>query len=560
VTTTSRAELLRGFGCILVGLAGIAARPSTASANVGPAVRKLRIGNGGAPFAGDDRLLATVTPGRREGRAIVRFALEEAAQVRLSVVETAREGDRTVWSRVSSLGPGEHALAWRPKASAKPRTYLVRIVVTTSDGRRTVVGRRYPGDGCITGPVVRILGIDAATRRASYRPGDTAAVRVEAAARKLTLQICRCGLEEAATRRNDELSGRAVGDPIELDWRSRSHAPAVVHVRIGAWPSGLYYAKLTAADGRVGFAPFVVRPARLGESRVAVVLPTNTWQAYNFFDADRDGIGDTWYASWRRRVVELGRPFLNRGVPPRFKAQERAFLHWVAQTNRSVDVLADDDLERVRSGDALRRAYDLVVFPGHSEYVTRHAYDVVERYRNLGGNLLFLSANNFFWRVDKRGRSMRRVRLWRELGRPEARLVGVQYLANDRGGRQAPFVVRNAAAVPWLWSGTSLGDGDSFGQQVGGFGTEIDARTRRSPRKTRVVARIPHAFGRGLTAEMVYYETRSGARVFAAGALDFGGSVHFQPMRRMLENIWERLAPEDADGRGAVTRDVEVPL
>src|SRR2546430_10388938 len=44
--------------------------------------------------------------------------------------------------------------------------------------------------------------------------------------------------------------------------------------------------------------------------------------------------------------------------------------------------VSDDDLERVRSGDALARAYDLVVFSGHEEYVTKHAYDVAERYRD----------------------------------------------------------------------------------------------------------------------------------------------------------------------------------
>jgi N,N-dimethylformamidase beta subunit-like, C-terminal len=181
--------------------------------------------------------------------------------------------------------------------------------------------------------------------------------------------------------------------------------------------------------------------------------------------------------------------------------------------------------------------------------VTKRSYDVVQRFRDLGGNLLFLSANNFFWRVQKRGRTMRRIALWRDVGRPEAGLGGVQYLASDQGGRQAPFVVRDAAAVPWLWEGTGLGEGDTFGHQVGGFGTEIDARTRRSPRRTRVVAEIPDIFGRRRTAEMVYYETRSGARVFSAGALDFCGSIGIYPMRLVFENVWRRLAPDSLDRR-----------
>ena len=102
--------------------------------------------------------------------------------------------------------------------------------------------------------------------------------------------------------------------------------------------------------------------------------------------------------------------------------------------------------------------------------------------------------------------------------------------------------MRNAAAAPWLWEGTGLSEGSTFGEFVGGFGTEIDATTRDSPPGTIVVAEIVDIFGPGITAQMTYYETPSGARVFSAGALDFGGSVTFWPMRRMLENLWRRLA------------------
>ena len=40
---------------------------------------------------------------------------------------------------------------------------------------------------------------------------------------------------------------------------------------------------------------------------------------------------------------------------------------------------------------------------------------------------------------------------------------------------------------------------------------------------------------------MTYYETPAGAKVFAAGALDFGGSATTWPVRRLLENLWGRL-------------------
>ena len=63
------------------------------------------------------------------------------------------------------------------------------------------------------------------------------------------------------------------------------------------------------------------------------------------------------------------RPFLRRGVPPFFYRYDQGFLHWLYWTGKTVDFLAETDLD-----DALRRelaaAYDLIVFPGHTEYVT----------------------------------------------------------------------------------------------------------------------------------------------------------------------------------------------
>jgi hypothetical protein len=272
------------------------------------------------------------------------------------------------------------------------------------------------------------------------------------------------------------------------------------------------------------------------------VLPTNTWQAYNFQDVNGDGYGDTWYAGPPNRIVDLGRTYTARGVPPRFYRYDLPFLHWLYWSGKKAEFISDSDFDSIESGDELARAYDLIVFEGHEEYVLPHEYDLIERYRDLGGNLMFLSADNFFWKVTKSGNGLVKVGRWRDAGRPEAALIGVEYRASDDGLHQGLFVVQSASTAPWLWEGTGLADGSTFGQLVGGYGIEIDGTTPESPPGTLVLAQIPDLLGPGLTAQMSYYETPVGAKVFAAGALDFGGSANYWPVTVMLDNLWARLS------------------
>ena len=275
--------------------------------------------------------------------------------------------------------------------------------------------------------------VEAAFARESYAPGQTAALVISNRARGLRLQVYRSGPERIVTRSNTTMNGVPVTPSIAV---GTSAGRRVLPVEIGNWPSGLYFARLSAADGRVGFAPFIVRPRHLGEHRVAVVMPTLTWQAYNLRDEDGDGKADSWYANWKHKTVRLGRPYLSRGVPSNFRRYDLPFLHWLAWKGKEVDVLAQSDLSAAASPGALAAAYDLIVFPGHHEYVTTREYDLVEGFRNLGGNLLFLSANNFFWRVVKHRDVITKTSLWRDLGRPEASLIGVQYSANGKAPRQ----------------------------------------------------------------------------------------------------------------------------
>src|SRR5438874_1625220 len=102
-----------------------------------------------------------------------------------------------------------------------------------------------------------------------------------------------------------------------------------------------------ASGSRVGYAPFVLSPTELGEHRIAVVMPTQTWQAYNFRDDDGDGHPDTWYAGWKTKTARLVRPFLNRGVPPHWTRYDAPFVRWLVQTHRHVDYLSDAELRDV---------------------------------------------------------------------------------------------------------------------------------------------------------------------------------------------------------------------
>jgi len=520
--------------------AGALLAPTARGALRQPLLSRVRLSTQ-RPFFGDGAALATlgIAPGRDSAQ--LRFVLRRRARVTLETLVTGQgaaaeqlAGDaaqQTVGTRTVSLGAGSHTLDWVPDTTLKPRTYLLRLRVEDPTGVQATERS-----------VVRVLGVDAGFRKLGAAPGENALLSVRTDAQQLTMQLLHCGPETEPTNSNDVMNGVPVNEPITVGWSRNVDRPATVRVRIGDWPSGVYAARLEADDGRIGFAPLVVRPAA-PKHRVAVVMPTSTWQAYNFYDADGDGWGDTWYARWKTISVDPTRPQANRGVPYRFRSYDLQFLRWLASTGRAVDFYADEDVERFASAADLRAAYDLIVFPGHTEYVTSRLFDLVAGYRDAGGNLMFLSANNFFRRVDRHEGALLLVDEWRSLGRPEAALCGVQYLASDRGQRHGPFVVDGLDVAPWAFEGTGLEQDDEFGI----YGIEIDARAWSSPQATQVLARIPDLFGIGRSAEMTYYEHDSGAKVFSAGALNFGGQMLLWPeATRLVENVWTRLGGPSA--------------
>jgi hypothetical protein len=491
---------------VLVAVA-VAAAPGAAGQDRLPATARLVDARACGSSATASGAVVTITPDGDgiQDCAAVRIRLLRPSRVELVVLQRKPRPGVVHVERTTAMA-GLTTLVWAPPATIAARTYPTRIIVKAGGA-----SARFAG------PVVRVRGTTARFERETYAPGTVARLRVDAR-RPASLEIV------------DAATGVVVR-------QERVGGGEVVGVRVGAWRPGVYAVRLDDGTGVVQ-APLVVRAPARARPRIAVVLPTSTWQAYNLTDADGDGTGDTWYASRRRESARLDRPFMGDGMPPYFHRYDLPFLRWLRAAGHDADFLGDEDLDRVPDAATLVRRYDVLMFPGHHEYVTLHERELVEEFRDRGGNLAFLSADAFHWRVERHGTVLRRKEQWRNLEhpRPEAALVGVQYRASDDGTHRAAYVVRSTRCAPWLLRGTGLNRGSSFGWS----GVEISATTKDSPPGTCVVAEIPNLLGAGRTAQMTYYETARGAKVFAAGA--FCLANRSPTVATLLDNLWRRLA------------------
>ena len=238
-----------------------------------------------------------------------------------------------------------------------------------------------------------------------------------------------------------------------------------------------------APDGRVGYAPFIVTPRVSAQSRVAVVLSTNTWQAYNFRDENGDGWGDSWYVCDATRSVDLAAPVprLRRSVPlPRLGPD---FIAWLNRTGKRSSSSPTTTSTRSR-----RRPARAARTTSSSSPVTRSTRRSTPTTSSSAiatpaGTSCSSRRTTSSGRCGAGASCLTKVKLWRDLGRPEAALVGVQYARSNHGGGQEAYVV--ARDRPWVFAGTGLEDGDRFGR----YGIEIDARTHSSPPGTQVLAR-----------------------------------------------------------------------
>jgi N,N-dimethylformamidase beta subunit-like protein len=299
------------------------------------------------------------------------------------------------------------------------------------------------------------------------------------------------------------------------------------------WTSGYYLVEAEATSGsgagHVGTTYVIVRQS--GDalpSQVLVQVPVNTWEAYNSWG------GNSLYTVPRAYRVSFDRPFDAAAASP---------LWWEIQLVRFLeregyDVSYQTDLDTNFDPSTLVQ-HRLVIVAGHDEYWTLAMRDGFDNALAAGTNLAFTGSNDAYWNVryEDGGRTIltyksmydpnpdptQKTAMFREIGRPECLLEGVQHADIRILDHPLDYTVTAAGASdPWL-AGTGLGAGDRI---AGIVGREHDSLAPYPGCSHPGQTVLFHYEGPGdLPADAVKYTAASGARVFAAGAQEFSWAL-----------------------------------
>jgi hypothetical protein len=460
--------------------------------------------------------------------------------------------------------------------------------------------------------------IDGYARRMSVYPGERLELCVSTTARRFSVRIYRQGarFEEMPDGRFGSFEGVAAppkpaGEP--FDWEPYD-------LRIPRdWPPGCYVAilfeesareqrvsfpDLTSPDAREGRALFVVRALPNAEpAPILYKLPTFTYHAYNVPDmayakAERERRGDgsdaqTLYTG--SDVVSLERNGCGTGGTPwdmfhavdvydretprqSFAHWDAKFVAWLERNRYAVEYCTDFDLHE-RPVEALLR-HRLVVSGGHDEYWSDDMRWHLERYIERGGNAAFFAGNLLWWRVRvfDENRSIARTGHFFDRSDPraartydEGALTGVTFAhggghwIGERNG--TGFTVRDASH--WVFAGTGLVDGETFGAARRLVGYEADGQSFSWPelahagrvaydgehRVPAVFALLAYADLRDWSADLVRCEIlgngsavlglyENGGTVFTAATTDWPRVLHEgdATVDRITRNVLDRLS------------------
>ena len=200
--------------------------------------------------------------------------------------------------------------------------------------------------------------------------------------------------------------------------------------------SGLYAARLRSG-AEEDYIPFVVKPAKGKEKKLAFLLPTASYMAYanehmatnagliellsgrlapfdknslflnehreyggSCYDSHSDGSG-VCYSSRLRPILNMRPKHISAlGGDGSSLWQFNADTHitdWLETQGYDFDVITDEDLHY--EGLALLKPYQVILSGTHPEYHSLQMWDAMKAYQNQGGRLMYMGANGWYWRV-----------------------------------------------------------------------------------------------------------------------------------------------------------------
>ncbi len=301
-----------------------------------------------------------------------------------------------------------------------------------------------------------------------------------------------------------------------------------------SWPSGTYVAALHITSGTgagtVRRLPFVIRAANPNASKIVVIVPVNTWAAYNgwggksLYDGHSvDGV--------RASVVSFEKPWAEGVEIQNWRYDEYPLVRFLEREELDVSYVTDWD---VSSRPGILAGHRVVMTMGHGEYWSKEHRDALEAARDAGQNLAFLGANLGYWQVryadggrsligyksnaDPIGDPALKTDQFRYVGRPECELIGVQYNNTSwpLGTSDDMSVVDGSLGDSWF-AGSGFTAGSSV---IDMLGYEWDQVTPGcdTPPLTKLFRWQVSGWP---TGDGVRYTAPSGAEVFGAGTLQY---------------------------------------
>jgi hypothetical protein len=313
------------------------------------------------------------------------------------------------------------------------------------------------------------------------------------------------------------------------------------------WVTGMYVAKLIAANRVEAYAPFVVRSVR--PTDFVFIHAATTDQAYNNWG------GKSLYAynsteSKRAYKVSFDRPFLDQAGFGNLLYWEYPMIRWLEMNGYDLGYLSTEDIQ---SDGALLKNHHGILVVGHSEYWSKEMRDNLESAINSGVNFAAFAGDTMSWQIryepssSKNGTVPNRIIVCYKdktldplygkdnsqvtndpnnppINRPLQPLLGEMhagYFYRTTTNYGYAWVVADASS--WVFEDTGLTNGDSLPGLVGYEYDKVFANYPKPP-GLDILASSPVynvTTNTDVVSNATLYTARSGARVFNAGTIEW---------------------------------------